>query len=395
MTRSAASRAGRAGEPRPGVHPGRGPRRYSDPTLPQGVAASDEGLLGPVEVRQISQALGIRPTKTLGQNFVHDAGTVRRIVAAANVTAEDEVIEVGPGLGSLTLAILETGARLRAVEIDPPLASALPHTVAARMPHAAERFTVIRRDAMELTADEDYGQPDWPPPTKLVANLPYNVAVPVILTMLHRMPTLTDVLVMVQAEVADRLAAQPGSKIYGVPSVKAAWYGTAQRAGTISRSVFWPVPNVDSALVRLQRTAQPRGSEELRLATFEVVDVAFGQRRKTLRAAMKNWAGSSDAAAALLDAAGVDPQRRGETLTIDEFITLGESLRDLRASGLFPSGDKNGPRRSDTTEDEDTTSPAPPCASLQSSKPDQALVGPSSSGSDSTSPAASQGSTHA
>lgn len=345
MTRSSARRSSaypRSG--RPGLSDNtRGPRRYSDPTLPEGVVASDTGLLGPVEVRQISEALGIRPTKTLGQNFVHDAGTVRRIVSAAAVSEGDEVIEVGPGLGSLTLAILEAGARVRAVEIDPPLARALPETVRARMPEAVSRFAVINKDAMELDGTEDYGHPDWPAPTKLVANLPYNVAVPVILTMLQKMPSLTDVLVMVQAEVADRLAATPGSKIYGVPSVKAAWYGLAERAGTIGRSVFWPVPNVDSALVRLRRTDQPRGAENLRLATFEVVDVAFGQRRKTLRAAMKNWAGSSDAAGALLEAAGVDPSVRGETLGIEEFLALGQALLDLRASGVFPQGDKTGP----------------------------------------------------
>lgn len=315
--------------------------------MPEGVVASDSGLLGPVEVRQISEALGIRPTKTLGQNFVHDAGTVRKIVAAASVDAQDEVIEVGPGLGSLTLALLETGARVRAVEIDPPLARALPETVRARMPQAIERFSVIRKDAMEIAPDEDFGHPDWPAPTKLVANLPYNVAVPVLLTMLHKMPSLQEVLVMVQAEVADRLAATPGSKIYGVPSVKAAWYGEADRAGTIGRSVFWPVPNVDSALVRLRRAHQPRGSEALRVATFEVVDVAFGQRRKTLRAALKNWAGSANAAAALLEKAQVDPSLRGETLTIDDFVRMGQALLDLRESGVIPPGTKNGPALSD------------------------------------------------
>lgn len=318
-------------------------QRYSDPTLPEGVTASDSGLLGPIEVRQISEALGIRPTKTLGQNFVHDAGTVRRIVKAGGVEDSDEVIEVGPGLGSLTLALLETGARVRAVEIDPPLARALPETIRARMPEAVDRFAVINRDAMTISADDDFGHPDWPAPTKLVANLPYNVAVPVLLTMLERLPSLTDVLVMVQAEVADRLAAGPGTRIYGVPSVKAAWYGHAERAGTIGRSVFWPVPNVDSALVRLRRTPEPRGDDTLRLATFEVTDVAFGQRRKTLRAAMKNWAGSSEVATALLEAAGVDPGARGETLGIDEFVALGRELVAMRDAGTFPHGDKSGP----------------------------------------------------
>lgn len=341
------------------AHSGRGgerrTQRYSDPTLPEGVTASESGLLGPIEVRQISEALGIRPTKTLGQNFVHDAGTVRRIVKAGGVDNNDEVVEVGPGLGSLTLALLETGARVRAVEIDPPLARALPETIRARMPEAADRFAVINCDAMTVNADEDFGHPDWPAPTKLVANLPYNVAVPVLLTMLERLPSLTDVLVMVQAEVADRLAAGPGTRIYGVPSVKAAWYGHAERAGTIGRSVFWPVPNVDSALVRLRRTPEPRGDEALRLATFEVTDVAFGQRRKTLRAAMKNWAGSSEVATALLEAAGVDPGARGETLGIDEFVALGRELVAMREAGAFPNGDKNGPHADPASRSEAAT----------------------------------------
>jgi len=304
-------------------------------------APSESGLLGPVEVRAIAAALGIRPTKALGQNFVHDAGTVRRIVRAGGVGPGDEIVEVGPGLGSLTLALLETGARVRAVEIDPVLARALPETVHARMPGAAQRLHVVRADALEVRDEGDLGT-DWPAPTRLVANLPYNVAVPVLLTMMERLPSLTDVLVMVQAEVADRLAAGPGSRTYGVPSVKAAWYGTADRVGTIGRSVFWPAPNVDSALVRLSRSAQPRGDDALRLATFEVVDVAFGQRRKTLRAAMRTWAGSADAAEQLLRAAGIDPSARGETLGIEEFVRLGQSLLDTRASDPTPEESASG-----------------------------------------------------
>ncbi len=314
--------------------PRRAPARRLDPTLPEDAQPSDSGLLGPLEVKAIADALGIRPTKVLGQNFVHDAGTVRRIVRAGGVEAGDEVVEVGPGLGSLTLAILEVGARVRAVEIDPPLAAALPETVRARMPEAADRFHVVCEDATKIAGVEDLGT-DWPAPTKLVANLPYNVAVPVLLAMLEALPTLTDVLVMVQAEVADRLSAGPGSRTYGVPSVKAAWYGTAERAGTIGRTVFWPVPGVDSALVRLRRTGEPRGDEELRRATFEVCDVAFGQRRKTLRAALKTWAGSPAAAEALLDRAGIDPSARGETLGIDEFVRLGRAVLDLRAEGVL------------------------------------------------------------
>lgn len=310
-----------------------------DPSLPVGAVPSPTGLLGPLEVKAIAEALGIRPTKVLGQNFVHDAGTVRRIVRAAGVEAGDEVVEVGPGLGSLTLGLLEAGARVRAVEIDPRLALALPETIRSRMTEAAERVEVVTRDALDVRGlgdiDTDKTR-QWPAPTKLVANLPYNVAVPVLLSMLENLPTLTDVLVMVQAEVADRLAATPGSRTYGVPSVKAAWYGDAERAGTIGRTVFWPIPGVDSALVRIRRTTQPRGSEDLREATFEVCDVAFGQRRKTLRAALRTWAGSAEAAAALLSAAHVDANVRGETLGIDEFISLGRHVLAMRERGELP-----------------------------------------------------------
>ena len=319
---------------RPMHAPQRPVRRYSSPALPVDAQPSETGLLGPLEVHAIAEALGIHPTKTLGQNFVHDGGTVRRIVRAGGVEAGDEVIEVGPGLGSLTLAILETGARVRAVEIDPPLARALPETVRARMPEAADRLSVINRDATQINGLSDFDD-EWPAPTKLIANLPYNVAVPLLLNMLEKFPTLTDVLVMVQAEVADRLSAPPGSRTYGVPSVKAAWYGEASRAGTIGRSVFWPVPNVDSALVRLHRTPA-RGDDALRRATFEVCDMAFGQRRKTLRAALKNWAGSADNAEQLILAAGIDPSARGETLGIDQFVALGEALLTLRAQGVIP-----------------------------------------------------------
>ena len=308
--------------------------RRLDPTLPEGAVPSETGLLGPLEVKAISEALGIRPTKVLGQNFVHDAGTVRKIVAAGGVEEGDEVVEVGPGLGSLTLALLEVGARVRAVEIDPPLAAALPETVRARMSEAADRFHVVTMDATEISGVDDFGV-DWPAPTKLVANLPYNVAVPVLLNMLEAFPSIRGVVVMVQAEVADRLAAGPGSRTYGVPSVKASWYGSVERAGTIGRSVFWPVPGVDSALVRLTRLEAPRGDDELRRATFEVTDVAFGQRRKTLRAALKNWAGGPEASEALLSAAGIDPTRRGETLSIDEFVELGRAVIEARANGTL------------------------------------------------------------
>ncbi len=297
---------------------------------------SSIGLLGPVEVRTIAEALGVRPTKALGQNFVHDAGTVRRIVRAGGVEPGDEVLEVGPGLGSLTLALLEAGARVCAVEIDPVLARALPETVRARMPEAESRLHVVTADALRIGSVDDLGV-DWSAPARLVANLPYNVAVPVLLSMLEALPSLSDVLVMVQSEVADRLAAGPGSRTYGIPSVKAAWYGEVDRAGTIGRSVFWPVPNVDSALVRLRRGPAPRGDEALRAATFEVVDVAFGQRRKTLRAALRQWAGSADNAQALLVSAEVDPGARGETLGIDQFVELGRQLLRARAEGTLPA----------------------------------------------------------
>ena len=243
------------------------------------------------------------------------------------------MLEVGPGLGSLTLALLETGAHVDAVEIDPRLARALPETVRTRMPEATERLTVTCMDAMKVTPD-DLGDAA---PTKLVANLPYNVAVPVLLRLLERFETLRDVLVMVQAEVADRLVAGPRSRTYGVPSLKAAWYGNAERAGSIGRAVFWPVPNVDSALVRLTRRDEPLGDAVLRDATFDAIDRAFGQRRKTLRAA-QGGTGSGEAAADLLTRAGIDPQARGETLSIDQFVDLGRLIVAARHDPSTPEG---------------------------------------------------------
>ncbi|WP_193313015.1 16S rRNA (adenine(1518)-N(6)/adenine(1519)-N(6))-dimethyltransferase RsmA [Georgenia subflava] len=300
-------------EPRPSGHEG---------------SATGTGLLGAADVRRISEALGVRPTKTLGQNFVHDAGTVRRIVRSAGVDAGDVVLEVGPGLGSLTLALLETGARVVAVEIDPPLAEALPATVARRMPDAAPRLAVLQADAMSVAGPDHLPVPvattdGVVEPSKLVANLPYNVAVPVLLTLLENLPSLTQVLVMVQAEVADRIAAPPGSRTYGVPSAKAAWYADAARAGTIARSVFWPVPNVDSALVRLTRR-EPPPTTATREEVFAVVDAAFAQRRKTLRAALAGWAGSPVRAEEALRAAGIDPTLRGERLAITDFARIAE-----------------------------------------------------------------------
>jgi 16S rRNA (adenine1518-N6/adenine1519-N6)-dimethyltransferase len=274
-------------------------------------------LLGPADIRALAAGLSVRPTKTLGQNFLHDANTIRRIVRTAEVGPDEVVLEVGPGLGSLTLGLLDAGARVVAVEIDPVLATALPRTVAERAPGRADRLTVVQADALRLT------ELPGPPPTALVANLPYNVAVPVLLHLLERLPSLERVLVMVQAEVADRLAAGPGSKVYGNPSAKAAWYAAAERAGSVSRTVFWPAPNVDSGLVRLIRRPAPVVPPGVtRADVFRLIDAAFGQRRKMLRSALSGWAGSGAAAEAILRAAGVDPTARGETLDIAQFAAV-------------------------------------------------------------------------
>ena len=275
------------------------------------------GLLTPSDVRQIAGRLGVRPSKRLGQNFVIEPGTVRRIAALAALRPDDEVLEVGPGLGSLTLALLEAGpAGVIAVEVDPALAGELPHTIAARAPALAGRLTVIAGDALDVT------EPDLPAvPSVLVANLPYNVAVPVVLHLLAALPSLDRGLVMVQAEVADRMCAPPGSRVYGAPSVKLAWYAAARPAGTVSRSVFWPVPNVDSRLVAFTRH-DPPATSATREEVFALVDAAFGQRRKTLRAALAGWAGSAPEAERLLRAAGIDPGARGEALSVAEFARL-------------------------------------------------------------------------
>ncbi|CAA9414632.1 MAG: SSU rRNA (adenine(1518)-N(6)/adenine(1519)-N(6))-dimethyltransferase, partial [uncultured Pseudonocardia sp.] len=258
-------------------------------------------LLGPAEVRALAAELGIRPTKKLGQNFVHDPNTVRRIVRAAALSPDDVVVEVGPGLGSLTLALLPAVAAVRAVEIDPVLAARLPATAAAFAPDLAPRLTVVAADALRVTAA------DLPAATALVANLPYNVAVPVVLHLLAELPGLRRGLVMVQAEVAERLAAGPGSRAYGVPSVKLAWYAAARRAGPVPRAVFWPVPGVDSGLLAFDRRDPPPGD---RAAVFALVDAAFAQRRKTLRAALAGWAGGAGEAEQVLVTAGVSPQAR-------------------------------------------------------------------------------------
>ncbi|ALM39258.1 16S rRNA methyltransferase [Streptomyces sp. FR-008] len=262
--------------------------------------------------------MGVRPTKQRGQNFVIDANTVRRIIRTADVRADDVVVEVGPGLGSLTLGLLETAQHVTAVEIDDTLAAALPATVEARLPARAAHFALVHSDALRVT------ELPGPAPTALVANLPYNVAVPVLLHMLEHFPTIERTLVMVQSEVADRLAAAPGSKVYGVPSVKANWYAEVKRAGAIGRNVFWPAPNVDSGLVSLVRRDGPPATTATREQVFAVVDAAFAQRRKTLRAALSGWAGSAAGAEAALVAAGVSPQARGESLTVEEFAAIAE-----------------------------------------------------------------------
>jgi 16S rRNA (adenine1518-N6/adenine1519-N6)-dimethyltransferase len=299
----------------------------------------DVRLLGPGDVRALAGRLGVRPSKRRGQNFVIEAGTVRKIASLAAVGPDDVVLEVGPGLGSLTLALLEADpARVVAVEIDPVLAGALPETVAARAPTRADRLTVLTADALAvsgpelagpsvLTADAlavggpELAVPSGAGPTVLVANLPYNVAVPVVLHLLAAVGSLRRGLVMVQAEVAERMCAPPGSRVYGVPSVKLAWYAAARLAGTVPRSVFWPVPNVDSRLVAFTRHDPPPTTAS-REQVFAVVDAAFGQRRKTLRAALAGWAGSAAQAERLLRAAGVAPGARGESLGVAQFARL-------------------------------------------------------------------------
>ena len=270
-------------------------------------------LLGPAEIRDLAELLGIQPTKKLGQNFVIDANTVRRIVKAAGVTATDTVVEIGPGLGSLTLGLIETGASVVAVEIDKRLAAQLPLTVEQLQPGA--QLTVVTHDAMRVT--ELPGDPGI-----LVANLPYNISVPVLLHFLETFHGIRSGLVMVQAEVGQRLAAAPGSKIYGSPSVKASWFGHWKTSGSVSRQVFWPVPNVDSILVSFTLRETPIGTEEERLATFAIVDAAFQQRRKMLRQALAELFGSSAAASATMERAGIDPTTRGEQLTVDDFLAV-------------------------------------------------------------------------
>ncbi|MHC6175757.1 16S rRNA (adenine(1518)-N(6)/adenine(1519)-N(6))-dimethyltransferase RsmA [Glutamicibacter endophyticus] len=279
-------------------------------------------LLGATEIRRLADELGIRPTKTLGQNFVIDGNTIRRIVAGANLRPDETVLEVGPGLGSLTLGIMDAAAQVVAIEIDPPLARRLPQTMAEFRPGREEDLTVIESDALKVT--------ELPvEPTALVANLPYNVAVPVVLHLLETFPSIAHGLVMVQDEVADRMSAAPGSKIYGVPSVKGAWYGTLRKAGVIGMNVFWPAPKIHSGLVSFTRGAE-RVDAPPRAEVFAIIDAAFAQRRKTLRAALSGWAGSGARAEQILVAAGIDPKERGEKLDIDAYIAIARAAAEVQ-----------------------------------------------------------------
>lgn len=279
---------------------------------------SESQLLGPVEIRELAAALDVTPTKRLGQNFVHDPNTVRRIVAAAELSPDDRVIEVGPGLGSLTLGLLDEAAHVTALEIDDRLAQQLGNTVQLRAPGAAHKLDIVHMDALKTTQRDVQGEP-----TALVANLPYNVSVPVLLHLLAEFPSIRRVLVMVQKEVADRLAAKPGTKIYGVPSVKAAFYGEVSQAGTIGKHVFWPAPNIESGLVRID--VDPARDRSVRDKVFPLIDAAFAQRRKTLRSTLAPVYGSAVEAEEALRAVGIDPGLRGEKLGVEDFVRLGEA----------------------------------------------------------------------
>lgn len=302
-------------------------------------------LLSARDIRALAAEIGLRPTKQRGQNFVIDPNTVRMIVTAAELPESCRVVEIGPGLGSLTLALLEAGHAVTAVEVDPVLAGLLPATIETH--HGADAaFALVTADALHVTDLPDAAGSAAPGPQALVANLPYNVAVPVLLHFLATFPTIDTVLVMVQAEVADRLAAGPGSRTYGVPSAKAQWYGTVTRAGTIGKNVFWPAPNIDSGLVRITRHAHPYTAEKQ--TVFSCIDAAFAQRRKTLRSALSGWAGSPARAEEILTAAGIDPRARGETLTITDFIAIAEAAETT--SALAPTASGTAPTAAGTGE---------------------------------------------
>ena len=295
-------------------------------------------LLGRTEIRRLAAELDFRPRKSLGQNFVHDANTVRRIVSASGISRSDLVLEVGPGLGALTLALLDRGATVIAVEIDPVLADRLPQTVAEHSNSEIQRLTVLNRDVLSVRRDEL--APGLTPgpiaPTAVVANLPYNIAVPALLHLLAEFPSIQTLTVMVQAEVAERLAAEPGGKEYGVPSVKMRFYGRVRRCGVVPPTVFWPIPRVYSGLVRIDRypTAPWPTDEVFRQQVFQLVDIAFAQRRKTSRNAFLEWAGSGNESANRLLAASIDPSRRGETLSVEDFVRLLRRSADPGVSQL-------------------------------------------------------------
>ena len=283
---------------------------------------TDVQLLGAQDIRRLATELDVSPTKKWGQNFVIDPNTVRRIVEQAHVKAGDVVVEIGPGLGSLTLPLLERASHVVVIEIDPRLATQLPITISEFAPSRAEHLTVVNQDAMTLNSLSHE-------PTRLVANLPYNISVPVVLHMLEMFGSIKEVLVMVQLEVAERLAAKPGSKIYGVPSVKASWYGDVSKAGNVGRNVFWPAPNVDSGLVRIVRRDTP-GDESLRKDVFAIVDSAFGQRRKTLRTALGAALGTPARVDEILHIAGIDSSLRGEQIGLDDFVAIAKAAKEVQ-----------------------------------------------------------------
>ncbi|MCT7657335.1 16S rRNA (adenine(1518)-N(6)/adenine(1519)-N(6))-dimethyltransferase RsmA [Mycobacterium deserti] len=304
-------------------------------------------LLGRTEIRHLAKEIDFRPRKSFGQNFVHDANTVRRIVSSSGVNRHDHVLEVGPGLGSLTLALLDRGSRVTAVEIDPLLARQLPITIAEHSHSEINRLTVVNQDILTLNRTD---LPDEP--TALVANLPYNVAVPALLHLLAEFPSIRTVMVMVQAEVAERLAAEPGGKEYGVPSAKVRFYGDVRRYGMVSPTVFWPIPRVYSGLVRIDRyEASPWPTDAtFRSQVFKLIDVAFAQRRKTSRNAFAEWAGSGNESARRLLAASIDPSRRGETLSIADFVRL------LQRSGVSDTPKVEAPKAAVSDEQDDSVS---------------------------------------
>ncbi|GAA2024805.1 16S rRNA (adenine(1518)-N(6)/adenine(1519)-N(6)) -dimethyltransferase RsmA [Yaniella flava] len=290
------------------------------------MTSEEHSLLSAADIRKLADILDLRPTKTLGQNYVIDPNTIRRIVGAAHLDAREHVLEIGPGLGSLTLGLMDVAHTVTAIEIDPPVANRLATTVEAWRPESSHRLSVVEADALRIgRADIDAARPQAAdgPPTAIVANLPYNVAVPVMLHILAELPNIQHGLVMVQQEVAERLVAGPGSKIYGVPSVKMAWYGKATSAGTVGTKVFWPAPRITSGLVHFA-AEEPPETTATRQEVFEVIDTAFAQRRKTMRAALSQWAGSGVAAEEILLAAGVDPKARGEVLEIEHFVRIAE-----------------------------------------------------------------------